>query len=213
MEITTTKPIYSSNRTERSYIVTYRGETKEFLFMGNSLVAWKEAEAWMHKLDITTTLGKLNQGDIFYFDFEDKRNGRYIIEKGEYESFCPLMGSDTSAYDKASGKDVYRNSAKVIPIDKLTPKYNDQDWNISDYQYHNAFHIFKIEGIKGSIQSCLPLEEAEGAAKIMVSARDMYEALKKIADGKKKYDYWSAEKMADYVIEIAGMAVNKVDGK
>lgn len=213
METNATKPTYSSNRTERSYIVTYIGKTKEFPFMGNSFSAWKEAEAWMHKLDCTTTLEKLNQGDPFYFDYEDKTIGRYVASKGSTESYCPRMGSDTSAYDKASGQDVYINTAKVIPIDKLTPKYNDQDWIISDYQYHNAFHIFKIEGIKGSIQSCLPQEEAEGIAKLMVSSRNMYEALKKISSNKAGSDPLSLEQRLDQIIEMSKAIIGKIDGK
>lgn len=45
------KATYQSKKTATSYIVTYRGQTKEFPFMGYSLSAWKEAEIWMNELD------------------------------------------------------------------------------------------------------------------------------------------------------------------
>ena len=42
---------YSSIKTETSYIVTYKGITKEFMIYGNSYFAWNEALNWMKALD------------------------------------------------------------------------------------------------------------------------------------------------------------------
>lgn len=38
-------------KTDTKYVVTYRGQTKEFPFMGSSLIAWQELEKWVEQLD------------------------------------------------------------------------------------------------------------------------------------------------------------------
>lgn len=204
METDDQYPAYISNRTEKSYIVTYRERTKEFTIkFGNPLLAWKEAEAWMRELDAITTLGKLKQGDPFYFVFEGKTQGRYVGKSGRESSFCPLMGSKSAEYDQKMGRESFLNTAEVVPIENLTPEYPTGEWRVSDYQYHNAFHIFRVDGIRGSIQSCLPQNEAEGVANLMVSGKEMYETLKKITQSKSLGN----------AVQLANEAVAKVDGK
>ena len=62
METPETTVTYKSRKTKTSYVVTYRNQTKEFQFMGDSGIAWKEAEAWMRERDLCSSVRVCNNG-------------------------------------------------------------------------------------------------------------------------------------------------------
>lgn len=76
----TENPTYQTKKTETSYIVTYRGETREFPFLGSSFTAWQETEAWMRHLDVEYTKPTpkkyewANADFKKYYDNSQKRN-------------------------------------------------------------------------------------------------------------------------------------------
>lgn len=88
---------YSSEKTDTKYTVTYRGFKKEFPFWGNSLYAWKTAEAWMEDIrnQFDPTKGT--------WEFEDVQvsNGYRIFRFKNFSGSFQQWASDSNTHANA----------------------------------------------------------------------------------------------------------------
>lgn len=76
--------------------------------------AWDiERKKWVK---VAKLLGELEVGDIFYFTNQGLSKTRTVVQKGYKDSYCPLVGQDTSNFTKEGGEEVYFHNSKVIKV-------------------------------------------------------------------------------------------------